>query len=319
MARIRTVKPDIWTDSDFVGLSALARLLFIGTWNHADDYGVLKDDPVQLKLQILPGDDCDPYALVEELVEGGFLLQKQAPDGTAVLVIRTFCMHQKIDKRSAGKWGEPDDFTDPPPPPPITRRAEPEPAPPAAPAPPPTDSPPVPTDPPESLRAPTDPAPGKEGRGLEGKGRENEPAPRRAEIELFTPPAADAADIEAAPASVHVIHPERQTQLAPTGRYPSDFEAWYELYPRKRAKAEAAAAWPRARSVAGWEEIIAGLRRSIAMWEREKTPPDKIPYPATWLNQRRWEDEPDAMLNTTTSAPKGAASLQRAAERRGLA
>ena len=39
MARIRTVKPDIWTDEKFVELSPLARLLFIGLWNFADDEG----------------------------------------------------------------------------------------------------------------------------------------------------------------------------------------------------------------------------------------------------------------------------------------
>lgn len=112
MARIRTIKPSIWTDPEFVGLSPFARLLFIGTWNQADDYGVLKDDPAELKLQILPGDNVDTYALVDELVSRKMLLRKVAPDGTQVLVIRTFSTHQKIDTRSPGRWGLPDELTD---------------------------------------------------------------------------------------------------------------------------------------------------------------------------------------------------------------
>lgn len=113
MARIRSIKPSIWTDPRFVACSPLARLLWIGTWNFADDYGVLKDDPAELRLQILPADDCDPYALVDELVKREMLVRKVAPDGTPVLVIRTFCVHQKIDTRSPGRWGIPTDFEDP--------------------------------------------------------------------------------------------------------------------------------------------------------------------------------------------------------------
>lgn len=112
MARIRTIKPTLWTSPEFVGLSPFARLLWIGTWNQADDYGVLKDDPAELKLQILPGDNVDTYDLVDELVSRKMLLRKVAPDGTQVLVIRTFCMHQKIDTRSPGRWGHPDEFAD---------------------------------------------------------------------------------------------------------------------------------------------------------------------------------------------------------------
>lgn len=111
MARIRSIKPEFWTDPHVVGLSMAARLLFVGCWNHADDYGVLKDDPDRLKLQILPGDDVDPGSLVDELVDANLVLRRVAPDGTAVLVVRTFCEHQRIDKRSTGRWGHPDDFT----------------------------------------------------------------------------------------------------------------------------------------------------------------------------------------------------------------
>lgn len=138
MARIRSVKPEFWTDPDVVALTPLARLFFIGTWNHADDYGVLRDDPSRLKLQILPADDANAGELVDQLVDAGLLLRRVAPDGTNVLVIRTFCVHQKIDRRAVGRWGHPDDFTR------------------------------NPTDPNQSPPIPTTPTPGLEGTGLEG-------------------------------------------------------------------------------------------------------------------------------------------------------
>lgn len=80
---------------------------------------------------------------------------------------------------------------------------------------------------------------------------------------------------------------------APTGtRYPSDFEAWWTLYPRKTAKNDAAKAWKRARGKASWDELRGGLERAVAGWKRDKVDPQFIPHPATWLNGCRWEDQP---------------------------
>lgn len=110
--RIRSLKPDFWTDPAVVGLPAISRLFFIGSWNFADDYGVLKDDPERLRLQILPSDPVDAVAIVAELVAADLLLRRVAPDGTAVLVIRTFCAHQRIDSRATGRWGKPDTFAE---------------------------------------------------------------------------------------------------------------------------------------------------------------------------------------------------------------
>jgi hypothetical protein len=44
MARIRTTKPEFWTDGKVVGMSPFARLLFLGSWNFAlCDDGHLRD------------------------------------------------------------------------------------------------------------------------------------------------------------------------------------------------------------------------------------------------------------------------------------
>lgn len=100
MARIRTIKPEFWTDGDVVHMTPWARLFFIGTWNFTMcDQGHLLDDPVRLKMQILPADDVDPYALIEELVQHGRLTRLQDGEGRRYLHVKRFTDHQKLEKR----------------------------------------------------------------------------------------------------------------------------------------------------------------------------------------------------------------------------
>lgn len=100
MPRIRTIKPEFWTDGDVVELSAYARLLFIGSWNFAlCDRGHVADDAKRLKMQILPADDVDPIALLDEILSHGRMDRIEAPDGRTYLHIRRFTDHQKIEKR----------------------------------------------------------------------------------------------------------------------------------------------------------------------------------------------------------------------------
>lgn len=93
MPKIRGVKPDTWTDDKFVQLSPLARLLFIGMWNYACDNGHVEDNAVQLKLRLLPMDNCDIPSLVAELINTG---QVARHDG--YLKVLKLPEHQKIDK-----------------------------------------------------------------------------------------------------------------------------------------------------------------------------------------------------------------------------
>lgn len=52
MARIRTVKPEFWTDKKISELSHSAALFFIGTWNFCDDEGKFILDPKQMSLRM---------------------------------------------------------------------------------------------------------------------------------------------------------------------------------------------------------------------------------------------------------------------------
>ena len=97
MARIRTVKPDLWTDEKVVKLPFEARLLFIGSFNFADDEGYLVDEPERLGLQVLPADrGIDMDALVDLLVAAGLLDRLVAEDGSTLLRVTNFDRHQKV-------------------------------------------------------------------------------------------------------------------------------------------------------------------------------------------------------------------------------
>src|SRR5207248_2359293 len=75
MARIRTVKPEFWTDSVLTECSRDARLLFIGTLNFADDHGGLDRSAKQLKGQVFPHDKLDVEPLIQELQRAGCLVE----------------------------------------------------------------------------------------------------------------------------------------------------------------------------------------------------------------------------------------------------
>lgn len=99
MARIRTIKPDFWTDETLTECSLSARLLFIGTWNFADDRGNLENSHKQLKMKIFPADNVDCKPLLQELITHG-LLTEYSVSGNSYLNIKGFIKHQVINRPS---------------------------------------------------------------------------------------------------------------------------------------------------------------------------------------------------------------------------
>jgi hypothetical protein len=68
------------------------------------------------------------------------------------------------------------------------------------------------------------------------------------------------------------------------------FDAFWKAYPRKVAKAAAIKAWKKINPV--WlPQILEALERQRQSPQWLKDGGQYIPHPATWLNQRRWEDE----------------------------
>lgn len=156
MARIRTIKPEFWTDSKIVGLPIEARLLFIGIWNFADDHGCIDADPLQLRLRILPADPIDPQPLIDQLLERR-LLREMVNDATGetFFQVTNWGRHQRINRPSSPQFGDPNDWRE------VSQSHDTSP----------DDAPP----PHVALREPSvSPLShkGKEGKGKEGKGRD---------------------------------------------------------------------------------------------------------------------------------------------------
>lgn len=84
---------------------------------------------------------------------------------------------------------------------------------------------------------------------------------------------------------------EQENNPQPPAEVEGDFDTFWAAYPRKVAKAAARTAFKKAMKQTTLEELMEGLRRSISSWRVEGRDKTKLPYPATWLNQGRWEDE----------------------------
>jgi len=101
LARIRTVKPEFWTDSKTGSLSDRATKLFIGMLCFSDDYGVLEDDMAALKAKIFPYYPGTPVKVIgkslDELMETGLVIRFEW-GGKAYLWIRNFEKHQRVDR-----------------------------------------------------------------------------------------------------------------------------------------------------------------------------------------------------------------------------
>ncbi len=97
MPRIRTIKPEFFTSEDIVGLSPMARLLYVATWCEADKEGRLLWKPRTFKLRYFPADDCDIDALARELVASALVI----PYGDGLAHIPSFKKHQHISPRES--------------------------------------------------------------------------------------------------------------------------------------------------------------------------------------------------------------------------
>ena len=97
MARIRTIKPEFWTDGSIIECSVNARLMFIGTWNFADDEGNLDRSAKQIKARIFPADQIDCEPLIQELITHGLIIEYSV-NGKKYLHILGFKTHQLINR-----------------------------------------------------------------------------------------------------------------------------------------------------------------------------------------------------------------------------
>ena len=98
--RIRTVKPEFWTDEKMSSLPPETRLLAIALLNYSDDEGYF------LASQVLVKSACFPFLessktiprMIQELSSIGYLECGKTEDGRELGHIVKFLKHQRIDK-----------------------------------------------------------------------------------------------------------------------------------------------------------------------------------------------------------------------------
>lgn len=89
--------------------------------------------------------------------------------------------------------------------------------------------------------------------------------------------------LRAVPGPAGPSTPSRTPQIA--------FEDFWKLYPRRTGKGAARTAWAKATRKATPEAIMAGVEQAQCRWTLDRTEPQFIPHPSTWLNGERWEDD----------------------------
>lgn len=99
MARQRMIQLSFWTDEALSECSMNARLLFIGTWNFADDEGNLIRSAKQIKAQVFPYDNIECESLICELITHDLLIEYSV-SGKFYLHIKNFKKHQIINRPS---------------------------------------------------------------------------------------------------------------------------------------------------------------------------------------------------------------------------
>lgn len=105
MARIRTIKPEFWTDEEMAELSEPACLLAIGLLNYADDEGYFNANTKLIKAAVFPiREPSVPITvLVRELSNCGYLTMFSTTDGKHFGRITNFARHQVINKPKESK------------------------------------------------------------------------------------------------------------------------------------------------------------------------------------------------------------------------
>lgn len=120
MARIRSLKPEFWSDQKLARLPRDVRLLYIGLWNFADEHARLRGDARYVKGQVFPYDDDLDHAAIEKwldvLIEHGRACRYEH-DGEVYLWLPKLPKHQRLEPNKVpsrlpeppGAQGDPDE------------------------------------------------------------------------------------------------------------------------------------------------------------------------------------------------------------------
>jgi hypothetical protein len=299
MSRARNIKPGFFRNADLVELPFEVRLLFIGLWTLADRAGRLIDRPKQIKMEIFPADNVDCNAALDLLAEIE-MIERYEVNGKQYIQIVNFLKHQNPHQREPesiipdnhGNMENPghapvQSET-------VTSLARQEPSNKSHDCQSQQDANPVPaSDQPcaSPMPAPDQPCVGPvlarlipdSGFLIPDSGfriPDSSPAGEKTTPPLTPPQAGGNMSRVAA------------SRGKPDAKPPPGFAEFWAAYPRKVGKGAAEKLWGRLKP--DLPTVLKAIERARATEQWRKDEGQYIPHPATWLGQRRWEDEPDA-------------------------
>jgi hypothetical protein len=100
MARIRTIKPEFWTDEKLSLLDPLTRLVFLGLVSMADDAGRLVDNVKLLDGQLFPCTDDTCRDSLDTLARTGRIIRYRSDSGQELIQVANWHKHQRVDNPS---------------------------------------------------------------------------------------------------------------------------------------------------------------------------------------------------------------------------
>lgn len=129
--------------------------------------------------------------------------------------------------------------------------------------------------------------------GVFGDEGDGEPCPKKSDTDA--PPCPNLSAPEKSPQKKRT---EEKNEKKPTKKNSPGadvlFDRFWNAYPKKKGKEAARRAWTKLSPDMSLCRVMAKAldrQRQSQDWQREEG--RYIPYPASWLNGRRWEDEPD--------------------------
>jgi len=125
--------------------------------------------------------------------------------------------------------------------------------------------------------------------------------PVKPQVSVFLPPEMQDNGISTAGSTQSKVKKSKEEKDMPESGL-SLFDSFYQKYPVKKAKQEAIKAWNKLKPENGTVQLIlSAIQKQKDANETSKKKGEFVPewpYPATWLNGRRWED----VIQTTTES-----------------
>lgn len=103
--RIRTIKPEFWTDSFMVSIAPIGRLVFLSLFNVADDYGCFTDDLEEISMLVFPKEDpVDIADWIDLFLAANRIELLEGDDGEVFYRLVNWERHQRVDRPSKSRF-----------------------------------------------------------------------------------------------------------------------------------------------------------------------------------------------------------------------